>query len=191
MYLVFTLLFALGVTLIMFEPMTDVDVGPEARLNVFQPKNEDARGSDRTHAAGAIVWPADIHVKAVHVVIGYLLRSGWNQPDAITQSKAIVDAAEQRSRSGTAKEIAMPIERLALVIAMEYVGQATSAGVTVVPTERQQAMRPAAVNRLAGPLRVSEWSSGLAVKFASIPLFAVTTASRYVPLRWRQRRGEM
>lgn len=191
--LVSTLLFARGVTLHMSKPMTDVDVGPESRLNAFQSQVDNDQAADgTTENAGAIVWPADIHVKAVHVVIGYLLRSGWNQPDAITQSKAIVDAAAQRSRAGTSKETAMPIERLALLIAMEHVGQSISAGVTVVPTERREPMRPAAVNRLAGPLRVSEWSSRLAAKCAAAPSTALGAVSRWVPLlRLRERRSGM
>lgn len=191
MYLVSTLFFALGVTLLMFKPTTDVDVGPESRLNALQPVVNHSHIADPIQNNGAIVWPEDVHVKAVHVVIGYLLRSGWNQPDAITRSKAIVDAAAQRSQSGTPKETAMPIERLALLIAMEHVGQSTSAGVMVVPTECHQPMRPAGVNRLAAPLRVSEWSSRLATKCAAAPSSALSVASRWVPLRLRERRSEM
>jgi hypothetical protein len=167
----------------MSEPTTDIDVGPEHRLDSFPAAAKPSSAS--SVATGAIAWPEDIHVKALHLVIGYLLRSGWNQPEAIPQAKAIVNVAAQRNQSGSLKETSMPIERLALSIAMEHVGKSVAQRITVVPTETRHAMRPADVNRLAQPLRWSEWSSTLATKCAAVPTSIYVATVRRLPLRLR------
>lgn len=184
----------------MFKPLTDVDIG-------FLAGNGSHAGNGSLAGNGDFqkdVWPEaffsgqiqDAHVKTAAIVAGYLMRSGSDRCDAIARSQAIVIEAARRHESGSPKEIAMPIERLALMIAMEQLGRSIGDRVTVVPAERPRAMPPAAANRLARPLRAAQlaltqlaltWGAGS----VAAPAKRLAGVIGCLPLRVRNRRTEI
>ncbi|TWU60196.1 hypothetical protein Poly51_04710 [Rubripirellula tenax] len=101
-------------------------------------------------------------MQAMKVTVGYLLKSGMNQSDAIDAAKRIVDIAAERSISGDRRDAVMGLDRLALEVAVAARLEALGKVQTVVPQEIVRPMTQAAPTRLVAPLRAETWRSATA-----------------------------
>lgn len=93
------------------------------------------------------------YAKAVQASVSYLLRSGLNQPDAITLATEVVSRAAEQSISGSARQAAIPLDRLALEKAIDLRTEHLQSRRIVVPAEQIRPMTKAAPNRLINPFR--------------------------------------
>ncbi|TWU47965.1 hypothetical protein [Rubripirellula reticaptiva] len=93
------------------------------------------------------------YMRAVQSSVSYLLRSGLNQPDAITLARQVVDRAADQSVSGSARQATMPLDRLALETAIDLRIEQLKSRRTVVPVENLRPMTKATPSRLINPFR--------------------------------------